>query len=70
MLFSEASLPSMLEIPTRPPPQPPTIRLQCEPLAGNVSPQKKVAAIKPLRFQLDFVVPFGDAAGPCDPGQR
>src|SRR3954466_1212442 len=39
--FSEASIPSRLEIPTKVPPQPPTMRLQKFVPTGTVRPQKK-----------------------------
>ena len=39
--FSEASIPSMLDKPTTPPPQPPTMREQKLASTGNVNPQKK-----------------------------
>ena len=39
--FSDASRPSMLDNPTTPPPQPPTISVQNESCTGKVRPQKK-----------------------------
>ena len=39
--FSEASIPSMLEMPRREPPQPPTTKVAFESFTGNVRPQKK-----------------------------
>jgi hypothetical protein len=39
--FSEASMPSRLEIPISDPPQPPTMRLQHRSPTGTVKPQKK-----------------------------
>src|SRR5205814_3326002 len=39
--FSDASIPSMLDSPTTPPPHPPKIKLHCVSFTGNVSPQKK-----------------------------
>ena len=39
--FSDASMPSRLEMPISEPPQPPTIKLQKVSPTGTVNPQKK-----------------------------
>ena len=68
--FSDASMPSRLEMPTSEPPQPPTIRLQKLVAHRHRQPAEEVRAHQPHRVQRHLVVHLGEVVRPVNPGER